>query len=98
MSWRQVATQYVIDRIQRAALTNDQAYIDALVLIEAYVLRGGPQSWNEAVRWRELCRRYPSDVWAIEAEIDPAKAPRSQPLAPKPRESAQERANAKWGL
>lgn len=96
MAWQLVATQYAIDRIQRAALTNDQAYIEALVQIEAYVLKGGPQSWNEAVAWRELSRRYPAEVWAIQSELDPDRLPLSQPTAPKA--SAQERAMVKWGL
>lgn len=102
MAWQLIATQYAIDRIQQAALTNDQAYIEALVKIESYVQKGGPQSWNEAVAWRELCRRYPADVWAIQTELDPAKAARLQQPnprpAPRPRESAHERALAKWGL
>lgn len=102
MAWKLVATQHAIDRIQYAALRNDQAYIEALVQIETYVLRGGPQSWAEAVVWRELTRRYPADVWAIQTELDPARAagflPPNAGPATKPKESARERALAKWGL
>lgn len=83
MSWNVVATQYVIDRLQQVNLATDRPYIDALVKIEAYVLQGGPKSFSEALAFRALCDRYPKDAQQIVSEIK--------------RQSAKERARAKWG-
>lgn len=111
VTWQEVATQYVIDRIQGANYDTDREYIRALVKIEAYVLRGGPQSFAEAVVWRELCRRYPGDVSRIQKELNPQNATDptrfeqrerrpdgAHPAKADPpvRASAKERAWAKW--
>lgn len=113
MPWQEVTTQYVIDRIEDADFDTDPAYIHALLQIEAYLLRGGPQSFAEGIAWRELCRRYPADVRQIQQELRPVsgKALKGRTAAQAKesrwesrlrsirgaRESAEQRAWAKWG-